>query len=115
MRTVLAFVAILLAAAGPASAHAFLERSNPGAGAVVTTPPGTLTLDFSEPLEPAFSGVVLSDTKGRAVAGTATTVAGSHMSVIVPALAPGAYKVRWHALSIDTHRTQGTFSFTVKP
>ena len=114
-RNVLAFVAILLAATSPARAHAFLERSNPGAGAVVTTPPRTLTLDFSEELEPAFSGVVVSDPKGQAVTGTSTTVAGGRMSVVVPALAPGAYKVRWHALSIDTHRTQGAFSFTVKP
>ena len=30
-------------------------------------------------------------------------------------LAPGAYTVSWKAVSVDTHHTQGTFQFTVKP
>ena len=31
----------------------------------------------------------------------------------VKALSPGAYKVHWHVLSVDTHTTQGTFTFHV--
>jgi methionine-rich copper-binding protein CopC len=27
--------------------------------------------------------------------------------------APGKYIVTWHALSADTHKTKGSFSFTV--
>ena len=30
-------------------------------------------------------------------------------------LPAGAYKVHWQAVSVDTHHTQGTFEFTVKP
>jgi copper resistance protein C len=44
--------------------------------------------------------------------------AGDQKVLIVPiakALAAGDYTVRWHAVSVDTHHTQGTFSFTVKP
>jgi len=29
--------------------------------------------------------------------------------------APGKYTVTWHALSQDTHKTQGSFSFTITP
>jgi copper resistance protein C len=35
------------------------------------------------------------------------------LHVPLKALAPGEYKVSWHALSVDTHRTVGDFSFTV--
>ena len=30
-------------------------------------------------------------------------------------LSPGTYKVIWRVLSVDTHRTQGNFSFRVGP
>ena len=30
-------------------------------------------------------------------------------------LPPGLYTVTWHAVSVDTHHTQGDFQFTVKP
>jgi hypothetical protein len=42
---------------------------------------------------------------------------GHQNVLIVPvakALAPGVYSVKWHAVSLDTHHTQGTFDFTVK-
>ena len=32
----------------------------------------------------------------------------------VTKLPPGAYRVTWHVVSIDTHRTEGDFTFTVK-
>jgi methionine-rich copper-binding protein CopC len=35
--------------------------------------------------------------------------------VPLKALRPGTYRVSWHAVSIDTHRTEGAFTFTVKP
>jgi copper resistance protein C len=50
--------------------------------------------------------------------GSATTAAGNQAVLIVPILKPlpaGDYKVHWQAVSVDTHHTQGTFEFTVKP
>jgi copper resistance protein C len=35
------------------------------------------------------------------------------MRLSVGMLAPGAYSVTWHVLSVDTHTTQGSFSFRV--
>jgi methionine-rich copper-binding protein CopC len=35
------------------------------------------------------------------------------MRIGLKPLAPGSYRVRWHALSVDTHNTEGSFSFTV--
>jgi copper resistance protein C len=40
-------------------------------------------------------------------------VSGARMSVGLKALSPGTYHVHWHALSVDTHKTEGSFSFTV--
>jgi methionine-rich copper-binding protein CopC len=37
------------------------------------------------------------------------------MSVPLKALPPGSYKVMWRVLSVDTHRTQGDFSFRIGP
>ena len=34
------------------------------------------------------------------------------MRIGLKSLAPGTYRVRWHALSVDTHTTEGSFSFT---
>jgi copper resistance protein C len=34
---------------------------------------------------------------------------------VAKTLAPGVYIVNWHAVSVDTHHTQGSFEFTVKP
>jgi methionine-rich copper-binding protein CopC len=30
-------------------------------------------------------------------------------------LAPGQYNVRWRVLSVDTHKTEGSFGFEVRP
>ncbi|MEJ1978863.1 MAG: copper resistance protein CopC [Acetobacteraceae bacterium] len=38
-----------------------------------------------------------------------------HLVLGLPALPPGLYKVIWHATSVDTHRTEGSYSFTVAP
>jgi hypothetical protein len=50
--------------------------------------------------------------------GPAKTESGNQAVLIVPIAKPlpaGAYKVHWQAVSVDTHHTQGTFEFTVKP
>jgi methionine-rich copper-binding protein CopC len=40
-----------------------------------------------------------------------TSAAKLHFSV--GTLAPGNYTVTWHVTSVDAHKTQGSFSFTV--
>jgi hypothetical protein len=35
------------------------------------------------------------------------------MRVGIKSAGPGSYRVQWHALSVDTHKTEGRFSFTV--
>jgi methionine-rich copper-binding protein CopC len=40
---------------------------------------------------------------------------GSLAGLPVPALPSGRYKVTWHVVSVDTHPTQGDFTFEIKP
>ena len=49
-------------------------------------------------------------------AGKATTDPANEKLLVVPIkdqLAPGDYKVEWHAVSDDTHRVKGSYSFSV--
>lgn len=99
-----------------AFAHAHLERLTPAGGATVS-PPGAIRLEFSEDVEPKFTGLTLAGPSGEAALGTPALEPGHGATLVVPVakpLAPGAYTVKWHALSTDSHKTQGTFSFTVK-
>ena len=101
-----------------AEAHAFLVKSAPAVGSSLTSKPTTVRLEFSEALELAFSGVELATASGSALALNGMRFADDTHKVLVaglPMLAPGSYRVKWHAVSVDTHRTEGEFTFTVKP
>ena len=97
-----------------ALAHAHLEKSAPAARANVKSP-RQVVLRFSEALEPAFSGALLLNQDGRNFSAAPTQVNGPVMTLTPGPLPPGAYRVRWHAVGHDTHRTEGDFSFTVRP
>jgi len=120
MRTNILKIATSLAfalAATSAFAHAQLEKATPAVGSTVS-PPSDIRLEFSEGVEPRFSGVTLAAAGGASVAlGVAKVEAGDAKVLIVPIakpLSPGVYTVHWHAVSVDTHHTQGTFEFSVK-
>jgi copper resistance protein C len=99
-----------------AFAHAFLDHATPAVGSIVHAPPQRVTLWFTQPLEPAFSTlrVVDRDNKrqDRGDAGIDPSDPTA-LSVAVPALAPGRYRVIWRVLSVDTHVTEGDFTFDI--
>jgi methionine-rich copper-binding protein CopC len=105
-------------AAAPAFAHAQLEKATPPVGGTVA-PPSEIRLEFSEGVELKFTKVTLSGPGGAAAPlGAARTETGNQAVLIVPISKPlsaGVYRVQWQAVSVDTHHTQGTFEFTVKP
>jgi methionine-rich copper-binding protein CopC len=107
----------LACASNAALAHAQLEKATPPVGGTVASA-SEIRLDFSEGVEPKFSKVSLTGPDGAVPLGAAKTESGNQAALIVPIakpLAAGAYKVHWQAVSVDTHHTQGTFEFTVKP
>ena len=105
-------------AATQAFAHAQLEKSTPPVGGTVHSAK-EIRLEFSEGVEPRFTKVELTRGDGSVVQLGAQHVEGADKNVLVVptinALAPGAYTVHWHAVAVDTHHTQGDFSFTVQP
>jgi copper resistance protein C len=116
----LALTAVACAfAATAAFAHAFLDHAVPGVGATVSASPSELELVFTQNVVPSFSGVEIASAEGGAVSsGKATGDAGSPNVLHVrlgSALKPGVYIVKWHVVSVDTHRTTGSYKFTVAP
>jgi methionine-rich copper-binding protein CopC len=113
MRTLLTVVTLLLGALGAAQAHAFLDHASPLVGSTVRAAPHEVVLSFTQNLEAAFSSVQVTDASGARVDQGKAQVSGNTMRIGLKALKPGSYRVRWHALSVDTHTTEGSFSFTV--
>lgn len=111
--------AATMAFVAPATAHAFLDHASPSVGSTVQGSPGEIALTFSEKIVAGFSGASLTTAEGAAIpTGKAVVEPSSpetlHVSV-GQKLKPGNYVVNWHAVSVDTHRTSGTFKFTVAP
>lgn len=113
-----AVVAGLTLAGGQADAHAFLRRAQPGVGATVTRAPKQVSIWYTEEVEPAFSTITVTNSAGQRVDDGNTQIDPKNrelLHVLLKQLKPGTYKVRWHVVAVDTHRTQGSFSFTVAP
>jgi methionine-rich copper-binding protein CopC len=111
----LGVVAALLLNAGAALAHARLLASEPAAGARLKGQPALVVLTFSEPLTLAFSGLALE--RGG---GAPTPLMGARLkgpktieAPLPSGLTPGAYVLRWQAVSTDSHRTEGSVPFTI--
>jgi methionine-rich copper-binding protein CopC len=104
---------LLLLLTGEANAHAFLDHAEPRVGNKVATAPREVTLWFTQKLELAFSTITVTNAAGQRVDTGKTRVSGSQMSVSLRPGGTGTYHVTWHVLSVDTHTTDGSFSFQV--
>ncbi len=116
----IAAVLVLLLALSPAAAkaHAMLLKSEPAVGNTVSPAPAQLTLHFSEGVEPSFSTVEVTDSTGARMDKPPPRTAPDDNETLIISLkplSPGEYDVRWHATSVDTHKTQGHFTFRVGP
>ena len=103
-------------ASPPSQAHAFLEHASPAVGSSVPAAPSVVTLWFTQDLEPAFSGVTVTNEAGQRVdLGNTRIPLGSpaELHIGLKPLPPGTYLVSWHVVSVDTHPTEGTFTFEV--
>lgn len=116
MRILTTFVVLLLAPS--AWAHAFLARASPPVGSQLPAAPAALTLSFTEAVEPLFCTIELLNPAGAAVSVPAPSVPADNPQALVvrlPKLGPGTYTVVWHVTSVDTHKTEGRFQFTIGP
>ena len=106
---------LILMAGTAAEAHAFLDHAEPRVGSTVPSAPREVSLSFTQNLEPAFSSVEVSDANGARVDRGKPSFSASTMRVGLKPLSPGTYRVRWQVLSVDTHTTEGSFTFNVGP
>ncbi|MGQ0443907.1 MAG: copper resistance CopC family protein [Beijerinckiaceae bacterium] len=104
-----------LAGAGGAQAHAWLDHAEPRVGNTVS-PPSAVTLWFTQNIEQAFTTMEVLNTAGAHVSVGSPRIdsANSLMQIGLKPLPPGVYRVRWRALSVDSHKTEGSFTFEVR-
>ncbi len=113
--TVMHVAAFLVASAGAAFAHAHLQKAVPPVESTVTRPPPEIAIAFTEGVAPRFSSTEVTNAAGQRVdSGQPHIVNGDakRLAVALQALPPGTYTVVWHATSVDTHKTDGTYHFT---
>ncbi|MER7703304.1 FixH family protein [Kitasatospora sp. NPDC097605] len=112
-----AVLALLLAGAGPAAAHAALQSTDPAQNAVLPTAPQYVTLTFSEAVSLSADSVRVLDPAGKAVdAGGPAHADGKDNTARVglgSGLADGTYTVAWRAVSDDSHPIGGAFTFSI--
>ena len=102
-----------------AFAHAQLKSADPAVGSSIATSPTEIRLTFSEAIEAKLSRIDLMDATDMIDDIASIAVDPNNKSVLVAKLkhplAVGTYMVMWQAVSIDTHKTQGDYTFVIKP
>lgn len=116
--TVLVALLILVSLpAGTVQGHAFLERSDPAANAVLPQVPREVRMWFTEPLEAAYSRAELFDAQGQRIETEPSHVGTDPQELVLPLppdLPRGTYTVQWRNVSAaDGHPQVGFFSFTI--
>ena len=109
-------ILMLIVCAAPAvSAHSFPEEEHPAAGQTLGAPPPEIRIKFDAPIEKLFAKLQVLDAAGKdhAVGAPDVSSDGIELTSKVEALKPGEYTVRWAVVCVDTHHTEGSYSFTV--
>jgi hypothetical protein len=119
-----AFALGAIAVSSTAQAHPKLVSALPAANSATATT-SELKLTFSETLVPQFSGmsILMTDMPGMkmtapmSVGKVTSSVAADGKTLVGKVQSPlpaGTYKLGWHAVTADTHRVEGSYSFVVK-
>ncbi|MDB5453854.1 MAG: copper resistance protein [Caulobacteraceae bacterium] len=118
LKSALVLAAAVSLVAGAALAHPHVVSATPAQDSQVTGSPKVVRIKFNEAPTAAFSAIALKDAAGKPVKTGKVGVDKADKTVltapIAQTLAPGVYKVTWRAAGSDTHKVDGTYSFTVK-
>ncbi|MBC7504204.1 MAG: copper homeostasis periplasmic binding protein CopC [Sandarakinorhabdus sp.] len=113
-----------MALGSAAQAHPRLLAATPAANETIASTKA-LKLTFSEALIAQFSGmsVLMTDMPGMkmsapmsvgAVTSKVETDGKTLVGTLPTPLPTGTYTLGWHAVTADTHRVEGSYSFKVK-
>ena len=110
-----AILGAIVAGVSAAAAHSFPESESPSAGETINAPPSQVTIKYDAPIEKLFASLEVLDNAGQNKAAGPADVSpdGWKLSVNLDKLKPGDYTVKWHVVCIDSHRTEGSYSFSV--
>jgi copper transport protein len=111
-------VATALALPAAAWAHAALLRTTPEPSRTINRAPPEVRLTYSEPVEPRFAIVSVTDAQGRQVtSGKPAAAVGAAQTLVTPLkrVPEGWYLVFWRVISADGHPVRGAFTFAVGP
>ena len=117
MKAKFQFILITLCVSTAAFGHAFLDHANPQVGSTLEACPPRVVVHFTQEIEPAFSTLRVLDAADKPVDKADAAVDPKDQtafSVSIPKLPAGTYTVEWKVTSVDTHRTHGSFTFTVR-
>jgi len=115
-RRILVLLLVVLTGVARLEAHAFLKDAEPGVGSTVHTSPNEIRIRFTENIEPAFSRIQVFNASGKEVDRRDVYLDRSDHSLLHVSLTPleaGTYKVVWRVVSVDTHVTNGDFTFRI--
>ena len=115
-RTIVSLFLIFLTGAARVEAHAFVKDAEPSVGSTVQTSPTEVRIRFTENIEPAFSSIEVFDASGKEVDKHDLHLDRADRALLhvsLPRLSAGIYKVIWRVVSVDTHVTNGSFTFRV--
>jgi copper transport protein len=112
-----AVLALALATAQRALAHAELVETRPAAGATLPRQPGQVELRFNETVGAPRDAIRLLDASGAEVGGVTVEALAGHRIVARPGgpLPDGVYTVAWHVVSADSHPISGAYAFRIGP
>lgn len=98
-------------------AHASLIKSDPPRRATLSESPSKIQLWFNEEIETAYATVTVVDMNDQVVSRAApekVTDDPKSITLALPELEAGAYKVQFRVLSIDGHVVDSNYSFRIK-
>jgi methionine-rich copper-binding protein CopC len=116
---VMLVVAFALLTPSPASAHTELVDSTPKEGARLVNAPASISLEFSQAVDPSFAAMVVSVDDGKPVRLDVSAGASpATVSAIVPASISSTsdvtdWRVDYRVTSVDGHPIVGDISFSV--
>jgi hypothetical protein len=106
----------MLAAVPSALAHAHPKVMKPAPDSTGPAP-SSISITFSEAVEPKFSFIKLTDENGKSADSEVSKPAPDDPTTLVlpvPKLTPAIYIVHWANVAVDGHRLDGSYKFTVR-
>jgi methionine-rich copper-binding protein CopC len=100
-------------------AHAQLKSTVPAVGSSSNVSPTEIRLTFSEAIEAKLSKVDLMNESDTLDEVASVTIDPNDKKTLIAKLKHplpvGHYMIMWRVVSVDTHKTQGDFSFEINP